>query len=92
MGVGDLPGFRLGGDRRAYYEAIEGIRVAAPQEQRAAWDAYAASESWESRMCRGFGDDGVMAELAEDVKKLSGSRHDMGVITLAPRSKAAQNG
>ena len=43
-------------------------------------------------MYRGFGDDGVMAELAEDVKKLSGSRHDMGVITLALRSEAAQNG
>ena len=91
-GVGDLPRFSPGGDRRAYYDAIEEIRGAAPQEQRAAWDAYAANESWESRMYRGFGDDGVMAELAEDVKKLSRSRHDIGVITLALHSKAAQNG
>ena len=91
-GIGDLPRFSPGGDRRAYYEAIEEIRGAAPQEQRAAWDAYAANESWESRMYRGFGDDGVMAELAEDVKKLSGSRHDIGVITLALRSKAASSG
>ena len=43
-------------------------------------------------MYRGFGDDGVMAELAEDAKRLSGSRHDMGAITLALRSEAAQNG
>lgn len=86
-GIGGLPRFEPDGSRRSYYQAMEDARTDGSAGQRAAWDAYAASESWESRLHYGWGDEDAMTKLAEDVKSLSGSRHDIGVIRIVLESK-----
>ena len=86
-GIKGLPRLSSGITYRKYYDDIYTLQNAKhTKKEQAAWDRYEKSPAAERRLVD-VTDDESLTDLAEEIKVLAGSSHDVGVIKKAVQDR-----